>query len=266
MRPTLQMLTLLGEDVVGGGGSPGGLVLPHVIHFDDDSLGAIVGWTEEEVYAAATADVSRASPTIVNTPIDQNGNYPAGSQSILLPGHHTTGVGSCITKILAGTIDMSAGFRVAWYMRHAHVTGSQDSFRAMGPLFTKDKTNDFIRTYMDNTSLNKTYMQHYEAQVASLDANDITIIDGDRWHCYRSEFNFAGGSWAHVAFRSGDWVTADSINGAFAGYAGPTDKNILCLSNFGSTSTWTVFDDVHISQIWIGALTDAWPTVGGDWS
>jgi hypothetical protein len=163
---------------------------------------------------------------------------------------------------------MSAGFRLSFYSKHDNTSGSQDTSIQIAPAFSTDKTNDYVRVYLDNSSNNRCLWQWNESQVASLNYGQAGIVHQStkNWHCYRLEFNFAAGTTLYAAYRVNDGANLEYEAGSFTGLAGPTDKTILELSNFGSTSTWSVFQTYYIGTIWVGGLTDAWPSTTGAWT
>ena len=90
----------------------------------------------------------------------------------------------------------------------------------------------------------------------------------EKWFVYERQIDFENGT-AHIHAargQSGGWPTIYTESHSFAPMAGPTNLRYLCLSGFGSSSGWKVYDHVQIAQVWIGSLDDAFPTRGQIWT
>jgi hypothetical protein len=253
----------------GAGASPF-LSLPYVKGFEGDTLSTLPAeWTQKSVSGLWTGTQGTAE---VQSRIDGFGNDVPHTKAMFCQAHPTTNIGTSISMDLGKPIDASDGYRMSWYARHYNEASSGDDaayFHA--PLLSENggEGEAWSNFYQKASSENVTYFEYYDGDAYALHGTSTAwnLLGTHSWHCFRGEINFAGGSASLGAWRdTGTWTNVYNCSDTFTALTGPTNLQYLCLGSAGSASSWKVYDSVQIAQVWIGALTDDWPTVGSIWS
>jgi hypothetical protein len=253
----------------GGGGTPP--PLPLEVNFESASTGSIPNpWIQRGVQGIWSGTQGTAE---VQNRVDGFSFDVPHTKAMYLEGNNTTNVGSSVSLDLGGPLDMSDGIRVAWYARHYNeAAGGDDAAIFFAPVFgsTGGDPQDFVRCHQQATSENWAKLQWYKdaAYVFNDQCNGTYTLQGThQWHMYRWELNFAAGTGLLQSWKdTGSWTNDYGVTFTFTATTGPQNLRYLSLGSPGSSSTWKVYHHQQIAQVWVGALTDAWPTVGNIWS
>jgi hypothetical protein len=250
--------------------APSYLTLPWTRHFDDDTIDTAGASIVDDVVVPLGWGGLRGG-VLVKSVLIPPGQLalPNHSKSLRLYGDKDNNTGSGAKLPLGAAIDASAGVRWCWYVGSENAHAGNDSAKSYGAiLYADDASNTAIRMYHDGTTDQARFYAWVDGVTkADVSTNTWNNVVLPRWYLLRCEANFAAGSVIMSGIRDGDWATQEYTTLNFTAFAGPTKLDTVGFTNAGSASGWApAYGPQHIGQVWIGALTDAWPTAGAKWT